>query len=199
MKGKIFRLDVKSIAIFLLIFGVIIGTLFANIFKGVYLNNTALSDNIDISKIGTLNINYINLLKYVLINNYKKYFLIWLFNVTILGIPFMTLFIFYHGFCAGFIIAITTMQYGMKGILLFLTYLFPQYIIYIPVYIITLWKGYEICRGMNHSTNKGMKSKLQYAIKQLPIVLILGVILFLGCILETYLNTYFIQKVSNLL
>lgn len=199
MKNRTLHLGIHRIAILLLLLGVLLGTIFANLFKDIYLSDITLTNSMNISKINTLQINYGSLLKFVLENNYKKYFLLWILSATVIGIPFMVLFIVYHGFCTGFIISISTMQYGLKGILLFLAYIFPQYLIYIPIYIFALWKGYDMCINMYYNTKTNMKSKMGVVIERLPFILVLAVMLLLGSIVETYFNTFILQKVSTML
>lgn len=198
LRSRTLHLGVKKIAIVALLFGVVMGTIFANLFKNIYLNSSTLTDSLNIDKINMLQINYGSLLKLVLVSNYKKFFLVWLLSLTVLGIPFIIMFILYHGFSIGFIISVVTMEYGIKGILLFFSYLFPQYIIYIPVYIITLWKAYQMCTDMYNTNRTVSRGRMNLLVKNFPMILILAVLLLLGVIVETYLNTFIMLKVSSL-
>lgn len=196
IKNHTIHLEVHQLALVLLLLGIVIGALYANLFQDGYLNELKTYNLMGLDQVITLDINYGALLKYVLVKNFKAFFLIWIFSVTILGIPFMILYILYNGFSIGFLVSICTMQFGFKGIIVFLGYIFPQYLIYIPIYILTLSKGYSLCNEMYYTNNGVKKGKMSLFIERIIPIIFLAILLFIGSIVETYANTYFVQKVS---
>ena len=121
------------------------------------------------------------LLKQVLASRFKTFFLLILLGVSILGIPSLVLFPVYKGFLCGFLFGSMLIRFSWKGLLLGLFYGFPQSVFYLPVLIAILHKNY--CIGI-----QGLKKKL--FLEQLPSSAMLVVILLIGCVAETYINSW---------
>lgn len=193
------KFGIDKFIILILIFGVIIGTVFANFFREEFFYDLKTLTSINLSSMNKIDINYGVLLKYVLVKNFKPYLLIWILNITILGIPFMILFILYSGFFAGFMVSIFTINYGLKGILLFLAYLFPQYLIYIPVFIITLWRGYTLYNENLNYKNINNKGNNHSFWDKFIMFFMLALFLIIGSVVETYVNTYIVKNIIQMM
>lgn len=75
-----------------------------------------------------------------LINSFSSNFLsitiIWLLGISIIGIPFIIFFLFFKNFVLGFSITSILSNYGFKGILLSLSYIFPHQLIYLAIWLL---------------------------------------------------------------
>lgn len=125
------------------------------------------------------------LLKKVLLKKYRSFFLAALFGISLLGLPYLIVFLIYKGFAGGFLLGSMLVKFGGRGLLLGLLYGFPQMLFYAPVMLAMLYKNYAI-------GGYGLKKKLLW--EQLPSIGILAGILLLGCLSETYVNAWILKK-----
>lgn len=122
----------------------------------------------------------------VLIKEFSSYFLLLLFCISILGIPYIIWYLIYKGALWGFFAGNAILQFGAKGIVVGLLYGFPHWLLLIPVIAATLHKGYYI--SINGPKKKAFT-------EQIPSILILMVILLLGCLLEAFVNARILKYI----
>ncbi len=194
LKFQLRRLSAVQIAIVLLILGLFFGVLFANIFKNSYDKQMLDYQNNIFSDITSGNINYSGLFVYTLTKNLGEFAVFWLLAITILGIPYMAYKIASFGFFAGFFISAVSMNYGWKGILLILSYVFPHGLLYLPVALISLYKGYELCNAIYRDNRNHIGSIAELIKPKLPLIFILAVILAAGSFLEAYAGAFLLKK-----
>lgn len=197
-KLQIHRLNVVQIAIVLLILGLFSGVLFANTFRNSYDKQMLNYENSVFSDITTNEIDYPGLFRYVLVKNFGEFIVFWLLCITILGIPYMAYKIISFGFFTGFFISAVSVQYGMKGILLILAYVFPHGLIYLPIMIMSLYKGFELCRSIYHDKRNHISGLPTLIKPKLALVFILAVGLVIGCFLEAYVGSFILKKTLGL-
>ncbi len=198
LKSKLRKFGEVKIGILILGIGLFLGFIFSVAFKSLYWNQINIIDGEYISKIRDTIINHSILLKYVLWNNLRIFILFWIFCSTALGIPYITLSLAYGGFKMGLFIAVILMRYGIKGILLLFAYTFPQFLVYLPVAFVCLRAGYWLCKSMYHETRLGSKGKIERVVKHLGLIFVLGIALILGCLMETYIGSFILQKILYL-
>jgi stage II sporulation protein M len=198
IKLQVSRLNAIQMAVFLLIFGVFLGVLSANVFRDSFAKQLWSYEEDIFTEIVGKEINYAGLFRYILVNNFNNFIMFWLFSVTILGIPYMALKITSFGFFSGFFISAVTMQYGLKGILLIFTYVFPHGLMYLPISVISLLKGFQLCREIyqtNHNTIGGFLKPIR---SYLFLILVLAIALVFASFLEAYPGAYLLKKALNL-
>ncbi len=198
LKIQINRLNAVQISLFLLILGLFLGVLCANIFKSSFVAQIQDYEADVFAKITANDIHYAGLFRYVLGKNFNEYIVFWLLSVTILGIPYMALKITSFGFFSGFFISAVTMQYGIKGILLVLVYIFPHGLLYLPIALICLYKGFELSRTIYHDNHTRMGGIAALVRSNLIIILVLAMALLAASFLEAYPGAYLLKKVLNL-
>jgi len=99
------------------------------------------------------------------------------------------------GFTTGFFISSVAMQYGIKGLLLILAYIFPHGLIYIPVVILCLYNGYRLSKTIYYD-NPGSLSLIIRQLKSYMFLLIfLVALILLGSFLEAYAGSFFLKKI----
>ena len=95
-------------------------------------------------------------------------------------------FLLYIGFSNGLLLTFNIILYGMAGSIRYLCYLFPQSLIFIPIYILIIahcnsfHKTYYVC------TDTAKKGKLLF--RQFPFWIFIILFMIAGCILEAWLN-----------
>lgn len=193
-KNQLNRLNVFQIGLILLIFGLFLGILFANLFQKSYDQQMLNYENSIFQKISSNEIDYPGLFRYVLFKNLSEFIIFWLLCITILGIPYMAYKITSFGFFTGFLISAVFLHFGIKGIVLILAYLFPHGLIYLPVAVLSLYKGYELCSSIYHDKRNHMSSLLILVKQKLAMILILAAALAIGCFLEAYAGAFLLKK-----
>ena len=187
-----------QIVILLLFVGVFIGILFSNLLKDTYIGDLTILNTAYFNALDKTKIEYTNLLKYVLAHNFKELLVFWLFCFTIFGLPFIAFSIAYKGFLVGFLVSTVTMQYGLKGMLLFFAYLLPQAIVYIPIMLVSLEKGYELASALRYPSKNSKMLQKQTIFEYVIIIILTSIFLIIGSLLETYLGSAFLRKTLSL-
>jgi stage II sporulation protein M len=90
------------------------------------------------------------------------------------------------------------MQYGWKGLFLVLVYVFPHGLLYLPIALISLYKGYELCRTVYHDNRTHIGGIAGLVKSNLVIILLLAVALLVASFLEAYPGAYLLKKALGL-
>lgn len=198
IRNKLHRLNVVQISCIIIIIGLFIGVLSANIFKSLYYDRMMNYHNVIFTEIARENIDYSGLFLFILGENFREFFVFWLLSITILGIPYMVLKLFAFGFSTGFFISAIAMQYGFKGILLILAYEFPHGFIYIPIILLCLHKGFGLCRSIYYENRNYIGTILKELRSYMLLWFFLSVLLVLASFIEAYVGSFFLKKVLGL-
>lgn len=100
----------------------------------------------------------------------------WILGLTVFSIPCFYAISAYAGISAGVVLSVITMQKGAAGIFYYGLTMFPQYLIYIPVWcILAFWAG-----------------RMTGKIRMMQMCALL-VLVFLGAVLESYVNPILLQ------
>lgn len=113
------------------------------------------------------------------------YFLMIALSMSPVYPAFVVAYTVYLGFGAGYFIESLFATYKIRGILYGVLYGMPQILVYLPAMLLLMYLGWQI--NQNGQKKKGLLEKL------LP----LGMVLFLllaGATLETFVNSYIMQK-----
>jgi Uncharacterized membrane protein len=195
VKLQVHKLSIIQISIFLLIIGLFLGVLCANIFRENYLSQIQNYESNVFTRISQGSIDHAGLFFYVLGRKFSEFAIFWLLSITILGIPYMALKITSFGFFTGFFISAVSVQYGLKGLLLILVYVFPQGLLYIPIALVSLYKGFELCRTI-YSENRNSFGGIAKLVKSnLVLIILLAIALLVACFLEAYPGAFLMKKV----
>lgn len=192
---------IKSIGLvkffcFLYIIGIVFGVIFVSVFRENLISEVSNFILYFHSNLNSITIDKFQLWKLVLVERYKSYCMLLFFSVTAFGIPYILGSIIYQGFKVGFLLGIFILQYGGKGFFIFLSFGFPQSIIYLPVMLVALIRGYSLCKSLYYHPQQMKEHKKKRIVDSLPLFLLLAVALLLGGILEAYVNTDIIRKVG---
>ena len=112
------------------------GIFMANIMGREAVSNAGILNDYFVEKFQYTEINGDNLFFYIFGERVPLLLLLLLLAFTAFGIIGGILMIGWQGFSIGFMLSSAIAKYGMKGILLVLGGLFPQYLFYLPVYLL---------------------------------------------------------------
>ena len=120
-----------------------------------------------------------SLLFYVLKERVFVVPMIFLMSTTYLTALFSYGVIIWYGAGVGAVLGVAMLRYGLKGIFLVLAAGIPQYLLYIPVMVVAFKLSLK-----QRQPNK--KFWVQF--------LVLELVVIIGCVLESYVNLYLIEK-----
>lgn len=187
----------QSAAVLFLI-GLLIGVFCANLFRKYYVSDMKVLDYTYHSIMENQSLDHIGLLKYTLMNNLREFLIFWVLCFTILGIPYVMFAIVYKGFEVGFLISAVTILYGSKGILLFFAYIMPQALVYVPVMLICLQKGYQLAQYSYYRSRNHTEMRRPVIMGYIAIILLLLSMIGIGSIVETYFGSAVLRKTLEL-
>lgn len=131
----------KRILLFVFVFGLVLGTVFINTMnKGYY------------DKINVLQDHYVNLVSDVVVDKnmvfrngiieyYKEFALILLFNCFLFGKVYNGIYLFIKGAGIGIVLSSYVMKYSVKGMVIYILSIFPHYLLYVPAVVLTICAG----------------------------------------------------------
>lgn len=184
----------RKTGLIIFMIGIAIGVLVSRIFKGFYWDELDMLNVTYFNLIVTMEIDYKILRNYVLWKNFRNYFIIWVLSFTKIGIICIGFVLIFYGFKVGFLITVLLMGYKLKGISLLIGYTFPQFIIYIPLMFISLQGGYWLCKNL-YFNGIYKKKRFETVGKYLIFIFVMGVFLFIGSLIETYLGSFVLRRV----
>jgi stage II sporulation protein M len=192
------RLNIMQIAAALLVLGLVMGVLTANIFKGYYMDQMSDYFREAFYDISEGDINYSGLFFRITGDNLGELALFWIFCITIIGIPYIVLKLIAMSFSAGFFISAVAMLYGFKGIWLVLAYIFPHWLIYLPVYYLCFSRGYTLCRSI-YAERRDYPGAIISKVRQyVPLFLILAALILVAGFLEAFVGSFLLKKALGL-
>ncbi len=167
--------------------GVFAGMVVMNLGKSALLENTGLLDEYTLYQMKYMTVDSSALFYYVLGQRMKSLLILAVLSTTYLGIFVCGGITFWYGVCAGAFLAASVLRYGIKGILLVVVGLFPHYVIYVPAMILMLLWCMRIYGKIY--LDKSEISISRALIQLLGILLVFSV----GCVLEGFLNPFFLR------
>ena len=146
------------------------------------------------------NIEHGALFRLSLYNNIKMVLLLWLFGITVVGIPFILITIGIKGFGIGFTVGCLIKSFSFQGILFTFLGILPQNLIMIPCYIILaiVCINFSLSMLNNRKNKRHGKHELRTEfLNYCTIVVIILFVLIFGCIVEAYIVPVFIKTIST--
>lgn len=171
--------------------GLVVGILIMGMGKSVLLENTGLFDEYTLYNMKYMTVDSNALFSYVFRERILKLLALAVLSTTYLGLAACAGTAAWYGMSAGVYLAALTIRYGVKGIFLAAVSLFPQYILYIPVLLALLTWCVTLYRGIYHHSIDFEEDKafLPKALAKLAAILLAATA---GCLLEAYVNPYFL-------
>jgi stage II sporulation protein M len=179
----------------LFIIGLVLGVILMNAGKALFLDKTGLLDETALYQMKYMTIDSNALFLYVLWNRLKTVLFLLILATTYLGVPVVGGAAAWYGFSGGMYLSALVIRYGMKGIFFAITSIFPQYLIYIPAMLGLLLWCEKLSRSLYSTDTVLPESTGRAAILRRAVTLLMILAAFLvGCLLESYVNPYFLSK-----
>ena len=121
--------------------------------------------------------------------------LLWLllFLITGWGCVAGGVFLAWQSYAAGFLMTAAVSSYGIKGILLICTAVFPHYLVYIPLYISYFYISSFVKKRIKERTGQSLGNAKEWVIFS-TICLLFVCVFVTGIFLESYTNPYLLKK-----
>ena len=200
--SKLFNINKKTL-VFLL------GLLFIGIISGCIFNILLVNQDQEIVKTYLVNfieliknnkLNYINTFKDSIIFNYLYIIIIWTLGVSIIGIPIIFFMFFGKSFTLGFTLSTIIKNYGIKGCLLSLGYVFPHYIINILVFLILTAYSTVLSLKMIKSILRKKNIDFKPIMKKYSFILLISLILILlTSLCEAFIMPTVVKYIINII
>ncbi len=167
--------------------GVFAGMVIMNLGKSILLENTGLLDEYTLYHMKYMTVDSSALFYYVLKERLGLLLMLAVLSTTYLGLVVCSGMTLWYGICAGSFLAAAVLRYGIKGILFVIVGVFPQYIIYVPAMVVMLLWCQRIYK-------KIYLEKTELFIPR-SLVQLMGIlfVFVIGCVLESFLNPYFLR------
>lgn len=171
--------------------GFIAGILIMYFGKSALLENTGLLDENTFVGMKYMTVDSSALFYYVLKKRMGSALALAILSTTYLGLLVCAVFSVWYGVLSGAFLSALIIRYGIKGLILAIVSIFPQYILYFPAFAALL----IICSELNRKiyfqkygySGNGRKGKL-FSEKIITFLAIMAVI-FVGCVLESFCNS----------
>ena len=175
-----------------------VGIIAANIMNRQQIDGYNIWSTYFVDKFKYSSIRPLELFYYILEERFPVLILLFLFAISNWGKLAGTIFLSWQSFTAGFLMTAAVIAYGAKGILLMGAAVFPQYLIYFPIYIAYIYLA-AFLRG-KHKADGGISK----AAGKKEYILFLSICLFMvglyitGIFLESYVNPYLLKKILKI-
>lgn len=169
--------------------GFVAGILIMNIGESILLKSTGLFDEETLYHMKYMTVDSNALFCYVLRKRLVGLLIFAVLSTTYLGLVLCMGAVVWYGAAFGGFLAVLSLRYGLKGILLAMAAIFPQYLLYLPAMLAFLFWCESIYRGIYQRGNgtEALDGKGLLMKKMGQLAVILGVTTA-GCALEGYVN-----------
>lgn len=187
------------IVIIILVIGITVGVVFINNINadGATEIKNYITDFINQIKQG-YRVDTGELLKKSLSDNLILIVIMWLLGSTVVGIPIVLGIVLFRGFCIGYSVSAIIASLGVqKGILFFLTTMFLQNLIFIPVILCMTISCIKLYKSiMKDRRRENIKVEI---IRHTLVSIMLGLLLIIAAFIESYVSTNLLMLSINFL
>ena len=185
------------IVIIILVIGITVGVVFINNINadGAGEIKNYITDFINQLKQG-YHVDTGELLKKSLSDNLILIVTMWLLGSTVVGIPIVLGIVLFRGFCIGYSVSAINASLGVqKGILFFLTTMFLQNLIFIPVILCMTISCIKLYKSiMKDRRRENIKVEI---IRHTLVSIMLGLLLIIAAFIESYVSTNLLMLSIN--
>ncbi|PXV95997.1 stage II sporulation protein M [Lachnotalea glycerini] len=183
----------KKLFLILFMVSFLSGIVFTNVFGRAYILGVGLMGEYFLLNFQHTQINFSRLFIYVFKERIKLFLLIGILGITNIGIPVISLLFMWLGFSSGVLLSVAILKFGLKGILVCMGGIFPQFLIYIPV--ILFYSDKIIDKRFLDKKTLRKQNIIEYIL-----FLVIGIIIIsIGVILESYINPFILKSLINLI
>ena len=174
------------------------GILLANLMGREAVSNAGILNDYFVEKFQYTEVSSESLFFYIIGERVPLLLLLLALTLTTLGVVGGILMLGWQGFSVGFMLSTAIAKYGVKGILLVLGGLFPQYICYMPVYILYCYLANYLRQRLSKD-RIGNGSDRGYIVGAWLVAAAGLLLLFvMGIFLESYVNPLILKKILKI-
>ena len=191
------KLNGRILALF--IAGFLAGLALIYIGQESFVGNADFLDSYSVGRMGVLDIDNSMLFFYSLKERFSPAVLLIALTIAGVGSIAVSIYLVWAGFCAGTILSVLSIRYGIRGILIFMGGIFPQIPLLAPAYLLLFrWcQGFqERIRSTRYNSAGTGKYGSLTAFRAGTLIFILGMLLA-GCLVESYVNPVFLQRIFH--
>lgn len=193
--------NVYALWFYLFLGSFLLGVVVMNMGNEMLLSENGIFSNASIGRLQYIEIDSNGFFQYVLKHRMGEGVVLMILSATGFGLISVYACIIWQGILAGMTVTTAIIRYGIRGLLLLLGGMFPHQLLLIPVKIMLLGWCYENCCRL-HFPGKYMqpyyKSGKQQYLRQAIGILWIGVVIIIGCILESYVNPILISDLVKI-
>lgn len=176
----------------LFLFGFMVGVLFLHFIDVEHRIQSALVNDGILQRVGQIQLNLHGFFWYVFRERIFCLLVLIVVATTVLGAIVSKGFLVWYGVTLGMLLAALTIEYGLKGIFLYILYAFPQVLLYIPINMnFAQWCG-EL-HGIVYR-KEGIRNKKAFLMK----LAVIFVAFMITIVLECYLNPLIVRFLIGL-
>lgn len=187
--------------LYLFMLGLFLGIVFVNIKHDVWIKDDGLLSSTMMKQLQSSEPDGSYLLGYILKHRVSVILIVSLLASTIIGLPIVCAYVCYLGISAGCMLSVAVIRYGVRGIFFMAAAIFPQGFLLVPAYfLLFIWSLdcnrslYGRVDGLDGRYFLGKQFILSKGIQLLGIVLLV----IMGCVVESYVNTQIVHFVLKL-
>lgn len=132
-----------------------------------------------------------------LVNNFQLLGIVFLSGVIIIGFPIAIAAITFRGITIGFVTAFFMEEMKAKGIMLAVFSILPQNLILVPVFTlaVTIAMGFSFSVLSQRKNPVSRKGYLQLVSSYISVFIIFSILIFAGCLIESYICPVLIKMI----
>ncbi len=181
--------------------GIIFGAILMNLGAAFFLGDDGIFNLPSLNRIRYLKVDSSSFLPYVIGQRIKPFLFLLLISATSFGTAAAYLLVAWQGIATGMLMTAAVIRFGIKGILLILAGIFPQYLLLFPAGIMMLVWCCQNC-SVRYNPGKSLWPVYGNRRKQLwhqmtALIWILCVVL-IACVLECYVNPILMTDVVKI-
>ncbi len=197
MRFKKFAMGGKLPLLYLFLAGALLGILLINLGKAALLEHTGLLNEEALYHMKYMTVDGHTLFWYVLGIRVKHLLILAVLSTTYLGLAAVCSAVVGYGATAGMFLAVAMIRYGLKGVLLVITAVFPQCLLYVPGFFFLMVWCEQTCRFLYFEKGARLGNKKFLLVKLLQCLGVM-VVVIVGCVLESYVNPVIFKKMLKI-
>ncbi|MCM1025267.1 MAG: stage II sporulation protein M [Roseburia sp.] len=168
--------------------GILAGFFVINFGKSIMLEHTGMLDEDTLYRLKYMSVDGNALFCYVLRKRMTVFLAMAVLATTYLGYAVCMGAAAWCGMSAGVFLSALFLRYGLKGLILALVSVFPQFLFYIPAVIMMLGWSEDLYRAIYSRGRTADIRERSFVLKKAGWLGAIALIILLGCLLEGYLN-----------
>lgn len=199
MKNRI----ITNLYLLIFIIGLVVGTIAINVLDRSYQEKINVTGEHYSQMISDISIDKGDVFKNGVKEYYKEFVVILFFNFFFFGNIYNYMFLAFKGMSVGMILSAYVLKYGLKGMGIYVTSIFPSYIIYVPAIVLVIISGLNVRNIVVENTRSNERFGLNaYGIndfariaKKVAIYFVIALVLAVGIsFIESYINIPIFRK-----